>query len=143
MSKTTFSKELFKDRYVVVACKKNSKVKDRITLEQYLDCRHIAWLPPDYKDHSFEVKFKEMDYHKKVVVNIPNLTLIPELITGTEFITTLPERTILSSSNRDDFQILDFPIELEPFAVELYWSKKDTENQGLVWLRNVIIDLCK
>src|SRR6185503_1186309 len=84
---------LFRETFTCIAWSKNTSVGSKVTLKQYLNQTHVI-VAFDYPTLlSFdEVFLRQRDHHRRVSAVVPNFTLLPLFVVGTNHLATIHHR---------------------------------------------------
>ena len=135
------SEMLFEDTFACVAWAGNTQIGDTLTPEQYLELGHIivnvGASPIGNIDEEYLRKIKQ---RRRVEVSVPSFSLAPQLIVGTDRITTITTRLALSWAKILPLKILPLPIEIPRLVELLYWHRVHDQDPAHIWFRGVLKD---
>lgn len=135
------SHPLFEDPFVCIVWSGNTKVGDSLTFEEYFGLRHVVAYssrPTLVADWIATEHGRRLD----VAARAPNFTLVPQSIVGTPYLATVPLRMANYYASHLPLRILQVPLELPVLADAIQWHPHQETDEGLVWLRSLIIESC-
>ena len=135
------SHPLFEDPFVCIAWSGNTEVGDSLSFEEYFKHRHVvayASRPTLVADWIASAHGRHVD----VAARAPNFTLVPQSIVGTTYLATVPLRMANYYASHLPLRILQAPLELPVLADVIQWQPHQEADEGLIWLRTLIIESC-
>jgi LysR family transcriptional regulator, nod-box dependent transcriptional activator len=130
------SEELFTDSYCCVIWKQNSKVGDRISLEQYLSMGHVA---TQFDDRTFtpeELFCNRINVQRRIEVTSNMFSLLPHLVVGTDRIATVHLRAALQAAKYLPIRMIPTPMEIPNLVIMMKWHRYFESDLGHQWLRS-------
>jgi len=112
---------VFSERYVCLISTHHPRVKESISLDQYLSEHHVV-VSAATGHHSVEDRLRENGLTRKVRLHAPHFSALPEVISSSDLLATLPERIALMFSLRSDTRIVELPLSVPPIEVVLQWN---------------------
>jgi DNA-binding transcriptional LysR family regulator len=76
---------------------------------------------------------------RRVVLSVQHSTLVPELLTQSDYVSTLPQRLAVRYVDRLD--LFDLPFDARGFSLFAAWHPRNQSDPGSVWLRETLIDM--
>jgi LysR family nod box-dependent transcriptional activator len=135
------SEMLFEDTFTCVAWAGNTQIGDTLTPEQYLDLGHVivnvGGSPIGNIDEEYLRKIKQ---RRRVEVSVPSFSLAPQLVVGTDRITTITMRLAMSWAKILPLKLLSLPIEIPRLVEMLYWHRVHDQDPAHIWFRGVLKD---
>jgi DNA-binding transcriptional LysR family regulator len=135
------SQPLFVDPFVCIAWSGNTRVGESLSFEDYFAHRHVV----AYSSRPTLVADWIASAHGRyveVAARAPNFTLVPQSIVGTPYLATVPLRMANYYARHLPLRILQPPLELPVLADMLQWHAHQEADEGLVWLRRLIVESC-
>lgn len=135
---TLYRKPLWKERYVCVIADDHPLREKEITLSEYLKARHVqmvfqgGWTP--FYWAAPELQGKDLD----IALRIPNSAIYMNVLQGTDYIMTLPERMARQISSNTVVKAAPFDV---TFQLYLYWTKMTHKSHAHEWVRQQIVEL--
>lgn len=134
---------LFDDNWTCVAWTKNTAIGKELTLERYLSLGHVQTLlrvGGMVFDDSFILR---LGHARKIAAVVPNFTLVPEFIVGTNLIATMHMRMAEIFARRFPLKIFQPPIKIPPVSMSIQWHKSLDRDPSSLWLRSAIRQVVK
>jgi DNA-binding transcriptional LysR family regulator len=131
---------LFEDTFTCVVWAGNKTVGKTITLEQYLELGHVAVNvaanePPSNYDEQF---LRRSNFKRRVEVSVPTFSLAPQLVVGTDRVTTITTRLAAKCAEILPLRLLPMPIAMPPMVEMLQWHKVHEYDPAHHWFRGLL-----
>lgn len=135
------SAALFEEDYLCVTWEGNSRIKDRLTLDDYLACGHvIATFEHTNPLSTFDGWFMEsFDVKRRVEVTAPTLSALPSMVVGTDRIATVHRRVALRAQATLPIKVWEPPPRIPRLVQMLQWHKHRSNDPAISWIRDKII----
>jgi DNA-binding transcriptional LysR family regulator len=135
---STCNLKLFSERYVCLLRKDNNTIGDALSLERFIAAKHILVSSPFSGHRLVEDYLRQQGVSRKIAVQIPHFTIIPQLIINNDLLVTLPSRVGDLFAANGPLRMLEIPIDLPHFEVRMFWHEHQEEKAANRWLRNLI-----
>jgi DNA-binding transcriptional LysR family regulator len=83
-----------------------------------------------------EAALAKLGLHRKVALQVPSFSLVPDVLVGTSYVAIVPERMARVLCRRFPLRQLPTPIDVEGFAMCLAWHEAHRDDEGHRWLRD-------
>lgn len=135
------SAALFEEDYLCVTWERNTRVQERLTLDDYLSCGHvIATFAHTNPLSTFDGWFMEsFDVKRRVEVTAPSMSALPSLVVGTDRIATVHRRLALRAQATLPIRVWEPPPRIPRLVQMLQWHKHRSNDPAIAWLRDKII----
>ncbi|TWW11133.1 LysR family transcriptional regulator [Planctomyces bekefii] len=138
--KSLIAKRLFDDPFVTMVRTNHPKVKDSLSLGQFLELEHLV-VSPQGHDRGIIDDILEKDNKSRIVaLAVPHFSIAARLVAETDLICTIPERIARMYSGLFQFKILTPPLQLHVSNVSLAWHPRSDESPCHRWLRQLIAE---
>lgn len=114
------------------------RVGRRLTLEQYLSLEHVVVAPlgrPSQVDRALAARGRERRIRQVVPYFVSGL----HIATTTDCVATLSDRAAMALAPTLGLRLLEPPIPLEPYALNLLWHPRLENEPANRWLRQVFV----
>ena len=74
----------------------------------------------------------------RIAARVPNFGVVPEVVTHTDLVASLPRRIALDLCDRHRVELIEPPLATTPVAVEVLWHWRSDVDRGVHWLREQI-----
>jgi len=129
------SEELFGDRYVCVMATDHPYAgKKRLTLKQYLGCRHIAVDLGEGRQPTVDGRLEASESARDIVLRAPHFDTAVATARATRLVATVPLGVALGP----DLAIVAVPREIERLSFRLVWHPRLDAEPAQQWLRDLI-----
>jgi DNA-binding transcriptional LysR family regulator len=130
---------LFHDRAVCIARRGHPGVADALTLQAYLQSRHVVTsgtpTPVSTLEQILEATLAEQGLRRTVAAKVAGGQAIAETVAATDLIATLPRRAALRYAAGLPLQLLEPPFRVTPFDVSMVWHERAQRDAAHAWLR--------
>jgi DNA-binding transcriptional LysR family regulator len=125
---------LFVERFVCLASLDHPRLgSGALSLKAYLAERHIE-VTPSTGRHLVEDKMREMALDRRIGLRLPHISVLPEIVAGSDLLATLPSRLARSFAKRGRLQVLDLPFRSPEVEVTLRWHEGGGDFAARSWL---------
>ncbi len=118
-------------------------VRDAISREQYERLKHVNVLPPGRMRAGLFQALGQQGLRREVAVSVTHFLAVPEMIAVTDYCATLPSLICKRLANDARLKVLQAPVDLGTFPVEMAWHVRHRNDPAHRWLRSLISDLTK
>ncbi|WP_460148323.1 LysR family transcriptional regulator [Pseudomonas sp. S2_A02] len=129
------SRRLVEDELVYVFDKRATPPELRPSLRSFMEHRHV--LPPH---RTFDTH--RVDHKRQLIERSNNYRAALKMITGTDFILTLPRRIQSLLANEAVFSHCEAPNGLPALTLDMQWSEASDQDSANTWLREQVIKAC-
>ena len=134
---------LFDDDWTCIAWTKNTAVGKELTLERYLALGHVQTLLRVGGMVFDDSYLMHMGHARKIAAVVPNFTLMPEFVIGTNLIATMHTRMADIFARRLPLKRFPPPIKIPPVSMSIQWHKSLDRDPGSLWMRRAIRQIVK
>lgn len=130
---------LFEDRFVVVVWRDSPFAQGELTMERYLQARHVAMRPPDGGLPFFDIWLNNQHgLQRDIGVTTYSFSVMPHLVVGTELLATVHSRLAQQLQGLLPIEIRRLPLAMNDFHQAVQWHKYRSRDPGLIWLRDLL-----
>lgn len=90
-----------------------------------------------------ESSAKDKDMVGHVAVSLPHFAAVPDILSGTDMVATLPERLARRAVDQGMLAILDLPYDPLVVNIEAIWHQRADRDAGLQWLLGEMADTAR
>ncbi|MGC2963728.1 LysR family transcriptional regulator [Paraburkholderia sp. GV068] len=134
-------RRLFKEHMVCMVRKGHPRIGNTISLEEFLEERHVAVVMHGTAHWRIEKALEEQSISRSIAVSIPSFLGLAQIVASTPLVALVQAHlgTILSQSG--NVKLLDAPVSIPSYDVTLYWHERYHQDPANQWLRLVLVDL--
>lgn len=131
-------RSLFTEKYVLVARKGHPKLDKSPNLEEFLALKFLIISPNGggFIGNTDQI-LGQMGLKRDVVLSVQHFMFAVLTIEKTDIVAMLPSRLV---KNNPNLMVLDAPIEVPGFELNMMWSDRLHRDPAHRWFRNLIID---
>jgi DNA-binding transcriptional LysR family regulator len=143
LSKSHPSVALFEEEYVCVTWEGNTRVRERLTLDDYLSCGHVtANFSGERQATTFDGWFMDsFDVSRRVDVTAPSMAALPAMVIGTDRIATVHRRIAERAQAWLPVKLWEAPLKIPRLVQMLQWHKYKSNDAATIWLRQRLIEV--
>jgi DNA-binding transcriptional LysR family regulator len=130
---------LFEEDFQCLVRRGHPRVRDRLTLQRFVELDHVLVTAPDYGPGVVDVALAKRGLRRRVVARVPHFLVAPALVARTDLIVTLPTRVARMAAVAHGLRVLPPPIELTSFAVQMVWHVVARDDAASHWLREAVV----
>ncbi|MNL18294.1 Nodulation protein D 2 [compost metagenome] len=136
------SRTLLEDDLVCVFDKRATPREPRLSLQTFTELRHVFPTPWTSTTNMVDGWLAQQARHRQIVARANSYSAALKLITGTDFILTLPRRIQRLLANEAVFDHREAPNGLPGFTLDMQWSKSVDQDSANTWLREQVLKAC-
>jgi LysR family transcriptional regulator, nod-box dependent transcriptional activator len=129
--------QLFREEYVCVVWAGNSVVKDTISEKQFFELGHVVAFS-ERRTFVQEWFYRRYGDTMKTATIAPNFTLVPLSAVGTNHLAVVPLRLAKYYAGHLPLKIIAPPVDIPMMVDVMQWRSYQSEDPGLVWLRDLV-----
>ncbi len=141
-----YQRKLFTQRYVCIARHKHplfSGKKPKLTLEKFLKAEHIAIRAEGTGHTKADVTLQGIALGngvRKVRLRVPNFLSVPQIVSQTDLIATVPEKLAEQCAAAFNLQVFSHPVDMPAFELKMFWHRRVHTDPANQWLRALIVE---
>ncbi|AHG78381.1 LysR family transcriptional regulator [Mannheimia varigena] len=132
---------LYEERYVCAMSHTHSLANKKLTLEQFCE---LPFAMLSYNGGEFsgatDIALQKLGKQRKVMVSVNHISLLPQLLQGSDLVAVLPEHLAKTLPN---VHLQSPPIEVEGFTMMMAWHERTEQDIAHRWLRDILKDVVK
>lgn len=132
---------LFHEAYVCMVGGAQDPSATTITIDDYLKLMHVAVVSKEHSHRLVEDYFLEKKIHRRVALQVPHFSAVPQILKRTGWAVTLPRRAARFFNDASEFSILELPIDVPEVEVTLHWHPDFEDSEPNRWLRRLVAEL--
>lgn len=114
------------------------EIGDGISREQYEHMRHVNVLPPGRLRVGLFTALEQRGLRRDVAVSVTHFLAVPEMIAVTDYCATLPKLICQRLAADPRLKVLQAPVDLGTFPVEMAWHVRYRNDPAHRWLRTLV-----
>ncbi|MDI2594399.1 LysR family transcriptional regulator [Pseudomonas sp. N3-W] len=136
------SRMLLEDDLVCVFDKRATPMESRLSLKAFTERRHVFPTPWTSTTNMVDGWLARQAQKRQIVARSNSYSAALKLITGTDFIVTLPRRIQRLLASEAVFKHCEAPNGLPGFTLDMQWCQSLDQDSANVWLREQVIKAC-
>lgn len=135
--------DLYRDNFVCIQRADHPCITDTLTLQQFTSLAHVC-VRSSAKSEYWRVlsdAFTKCSTTPPIAFIVQDFVVVPQIVSTTDLIATVPERFARSVANRFALRIFKPPINLSEIRVSMYWHERAHKIPMHRWFRSVLADI--
>jgi DNA-binding transcriptional LysR family regulator len=134
------ARKLYDEHFVFVQRKGHPRGMAPLDLDAYCALDHVLVSTSGGSFHGFmDEHLDELGRERRVALSVQHFTLVPELLSKTDYVSTLPSR--FAARYIDQLDIFALPFDARGFTLYAGWHPRNQADPALVWLRETLAEL--
>lgn len=127
--------ELFTDTYVVAYRKGHPRLKQGLSVTQYMAERHIAALPWNDTESVIDAALKRQGHCREVVVTLPSIFAAAHMLAVSDYLFTLPQKAATLFSKVTAIVVCATPFDVPDYTLCIASSPRFARSRAHQWMR--------
>ncbi|VVO21393.1 LysR substrate-binding domain-containing protein [Pseudomonas fluorescens] len=123
---------IFNERYVCMIREDHPRIGEQLSLEQYLCEKHVV-VSAATGHHFVEDRLRESGYERKISLRVPHFSGLPEVISNTDLLVTLPSRTAKLFTSHSRTRVVELPFNVPEIEVSMFWQEHGGDSTAQRW----------
>lgn len=137
---TVYSQSLMKHPFVCLARRGNPLSEHSLTLESYIAADHIAVIGEGHSQRLIDERIRKSGIQRRIAFQTQNFMTVPFIVKETDMIATVPKFLAIQFGEHLGLQVFQPPFEIEPISLKQYWTDRQRNDPGQMWLRQTIAE---
>ncbi len=135
------SETAFSNKMVCVMNKSHRLATQRLTLNKFLEERHIkvSMSPTDLR--FVDNVLAGMRLKRSTALNVPHWLVVPHVLQKTNYLAVMPAR-LADALGDNSLAVRNLPFATAEFEWKIYWHRRHDDNPAIDWLRGQIRTTC-
>lgn len=133
---------LLEDELVCVFDKRATPQESRLSLHAFTERRHVFPTPWTSTTNMVDGWLAQQAQKRQIVARANSYSAALKMITGTDFIVTLPRRILHLLASDAIFNHCEAPNGLPGFTLDMLWSQSADQDSANSWLREQVVKAC-
>lgn len=129
---------LFTERYVCLVSADHPMARAQLELSDFVHARHVMVSAPLSGHTLIEGALAQKGVRRNVVAIVPQFSVLPSLVEGSDLIVVLPERVAKLFATQRKLRVVEIPVALSSFEVRLHWHARSENSPAHQWLRSEV-----
>ncbi len=135
------SEFLFNPMYVCVMRKEHPLSRGRLTMKKFAAAEHLlVSLSGDTVGFSDQV-LAQQGLSRRIACTVNHFNAVAPLVKETNLIAVVPCGPVECAIARHELHVTKPPFEMPPAPVSMFWHRRQDQDNGLIWFRQIIKEL--
>ncbi len=131
------TRPLISERFVMAQRKGHPRGVSPLDLDVYCSLEHVLVSTSGGSFEGFmDEHLTRIKRSRRVVLSVPQFTLVPEILRTTDYVCTLPGR--LAKQYEYLLDAFELPFIAEGFTLNMAWHPRNSSDPSSIWLRQVL-----
>jgi DNA-binding transcriptional LysR family regulator len=135
------TRPVISDRLVCVVREEHPSVRNKLTLERFVELEHIQVAPRGRPGGYLDEVLEQHGLSRRVARAVPYFHVALELVSRSDRILTVSERIARDLAERLRLKLFEPPLALEPFALSMVWHPRLDADPAHRWLRERLLEV--
>jgi DNA-binding transcriptional LysR family regulator len=136
------TQRLLEEELVCVTDKRSAPLESPLSIEAFVQRRHVFPTPWASPTNMVDGWLTRQARQRQIAARANSYGAALKMITGTDFLLTLPRRIQQLLANAATFQHCPAPAGLPGFTLDMQWSLAADQDSANAWLREQIVKAC-
>lgn len=137
---TVYSQALMKHPFVCLARQGHPLTEHGLTLENYIAADHIGVVGEGHSQRIIDERIRKSGIERRIAFQTQNFMTVPFIVKETDMIATVPKFLAIQFAEHLGLKVLQPPFEIEPISLKQYWTDRQRNDPGQIWLRQTIAE---
>ncbi|MCS3419619.1 DNA-binding transcriptional LysR family regulator [Pseudomonas sp. BIGb0450] len=133
---------LLEDDLVCVFDKHSAPREPAFSLQSFVERRHVFPTPWSSDTNMIDGWLARQSRKRQVIARANSYSAALKMITGTDFIVTLPRRVQKLLADQTLFGHCDAPNGLPGFTLDMQWNEHSEQDSANTWFREQVVKVC-
>jgi len=132
------SDHLFDTNYVCAMRKGHPLAKPNLSIAEFAAAEHLLVSLSGDSTSPTDQALHQLGLSRRVAFTVNQFSSAVPIIKNSDLIAVLPTDLVYKSLSRDELSISHTPIGIPHTSISMLWHKRQSSDQGLIWLREQI-----
>jgi len=140
-AQTILCQTLAKHPFVCLAREGHPLTAQGLSLAGYSAADHVGLIGEGHAQRRFEERIARSGVQRRIALRSRNFMSIPFIVRQTDLIATVPKMVAVVCTGMKGLQVLRPPVDIDPIPITQYWTERQQNDPGQVWLRRTVTQL--
>lgn len=116
-------------------------VRDKLSLEQFLELRHVILEWPDARGSLVEQRLRALGLQRNCHMHVHSFFDMPRVVASTDMVCSIPSRMAEHFGQSHDLVAFPIPLENLDVYLSLSWYRQYQDDPANAWIRRAVIAL--
>lgn len=143
ISSDLYQQVLFSDTYSCLVSAQHPRIRQAITLEQFVAEYHVvaSAVRSGHQHSAVERRIIELCGADRIAARVPTFLAAPPLVERTDFLLTMPTVSAKHFVRPRILRLASCPLDIRPLEVRQYWHQRTHHDSAHLWLRKAVFEL--
>ncbi|CAD7726524.1 PCP degradation transcriptional activation protein [Xanthomonas hydrangeae] len=135
------ARTLLAEKYVTVMRDKHPLAKTKLDLATFSAAEHLVIDSASSGHDLLEGLLRARGINRRIGLSVPHYSAIEEVLGSSNYLLTVPEIAASVLTRTSSSRVAAFPIKAPTFDIRVHWHERSRRDDGVQWLRSVLIEL--
>lgn len=136
--------DIYEDHYVCLISSDNKTIGDEVSFSDYFNAKHVIRQWGRDGKPSFEtLEMSRLGYSRKIGAVVDSYGSLLRFLDGTPYLSTVPSRFAMEAVRYFPLRAVSLPFAFPSLRVVLQWSNHLANDQGIGWMKQLLLDTAK
>ncbi|MEG3638804.1 LysR family transcriptional regulator [Magnetococcus sp. PR-3] len=116
-------------------------IKEPLTLENYLQARHVHYYPPKVKEALVDLGLKAIGQERNVAVRLDSFGMVPTLVAETDLVAAVTRSAANVIAPAMGLKTQPLPFEAPPLELVMVWHDRAEDSAPHQWFREQVLHM--
>jgi DNA-binding transcriptional LysR family regulator len=129
---------LFEEKFVCMLRRGHPAAKRKLTLKQFVALPHALITPRGHLHGPVDALLERLGHRRRIALALPHFLAAPHVVACSDLCVTLPARLATPLARMLPVVLVDPPLPLAGFTMQLGWHERHMRDPAHKWLRGVL-----
>lgn len=141
---SAMTEELLTDRWVCIGDADRYSPIDNLTSKMFSQAQFVTVNYSHGRTQTtFERQFMDAGLNWCPVITVPYFQMLPRLVSGSDYLAVVHERTALRDARAHNLKIFEMPINLDSLSLYLCMHERSNHSRPHQWLKSIVRRVCQ
>lgn len=116
---------------------------EELTLEDFISAEHLLVSPSGELDSLTDQALMNLGMRRRVAMSVNHFSTVPSLLQQSDLICVVPSMAVERAIFSGELAVYETPVEHAPSHASLMWHKRQDNDHGLIWVRQLVGQLLR
>lgn len=136
-----FQQQLFTRSFVTIVNRRNRRIGDSLTPEQFFGMEHIVVSLSGRREDCYDSIIDQLAGPRRIYLTTPHFLTVPIIIEDNpDLVATVPRELATKFASYKSIKMIATPVNVPPFAIRQHWHARFQHDAANSWLRRLVKD---
>lgn len=136
-----YQRRLFRQSCVAMLRRGHPLTGGSMTLERFRAAAQLIVSSMESPYDRINAALREAGIVTGSMFSVPHFAAVPYIISTTDLVATVPQKLAERTAAPFGLDVVDIPLLLEPLQTNMFWHRRYAQDEGIQWLRGLVVSL--